>query len=665
MRPHSQSGSVALVALCCVAVLGIALASYLAVSNQSMKLSNRGYAADVSRHMAEMGLERAIRGFSFNVFSGGWTLSGNTAKRTIPITSSNYGNSGITGTINIRVDNYRDTANNKAVVWSARTTYAVGAYVWYQGVWYLCISAPPSKQDPSNTTYWTAAPAPWCGSTNYRPGNIAILGGNAYRCKAGGANVNQTPPNTTYWTSYAASNWSSATTYNIDDVVFSGGVAYRCLASSSNNAPPHTTYWLSEPVIYSEGVATLPDSTGTIIKTQLRALVAPAPLFPNALGATTLVTLSSTGTVDSYNQPLAGAYNAGTTYAPGDVARSGTTYYRCISTSTGNAPPNATYWTAAPLGYSAVIAGGNTAGTAVSVTSAVMGGYVAAPSTTTAPYAPQASFGAGASVPSLINSDGSVTSPHPSASKVDLTRISRSPYIPQFDIQSISTGTSLPASLGNGTRLFQGPLSLGTPGATTPTIYNITATYDTGLTGGISTSGSPGTAYPGLDLYEPNHDLTIVGPVILNVTGLFNIYQGSITIASGGSLEIYFTGILDIGYPTAVATAGIDNNTDDPTKVLIVGTSVTNTVNNHYVRTRRPFCGLIYMPNAYLTMTNSFTNHLYGAFSASNIKFTNTVNFHYDTSLRTAGAIGTFIDGPYMITEWRELTDPAEKVTLP
>ena len=40
-KNQAQKGSVVLVALCCVAVLGIALASYIALSNQAVKLSNR------------------------------------------------------------------------------------------------------------------------------------------------------------------------------------------------------------------------------------------------------------------------------------------------------------------------------------------------------------------------------------------------------------------------------------------------------------------------------------------------------------------------------------------------------------------------------------------------------------------------------------------------
>jgi len=40
----------------------------------------------------------------------------------------------------------------------------------------------------------------------------------------------------------------------------------------------------------------------------------------------------------------AGAYNAGTAYAIGDAVTSGGATYYCIAPTTGNAPPNATYW---------------------------------------------------------------------------------------------------------------------------------------------------------------------------------------------------------------------------------------------------------------------------------------------------------------------------------
>ncbi|HSN18363.1 MAG TPA: hypothetical protein VLV87_09135, partial [Gammaproteobacteria bacterium] len=48
----------------------------------------------------------------------------------------------------------------------------------------------------------------------------------------------------------------------------------------------------------------------------------------------------------AYTAPA--AYGAGTTYNQGDMCSSGGTNYYCIATTTGNAPPNATYWYAMP-----------------------------------------------------------------------------------------------------------------------------------------------------------------------------------------------------------------------------------------------------------------------------------------------------------------------------
>ena len=601
---HPQRGSLILVVMCLLAVLGIALASYLAVSNQSMRLSNRGYAVDVSRHLAEMGLERALGSYSANTFSG-WTRSGNQATLTFPITSSHYGTTGIGGTVYLRVDNYRDTT--KAIPWSVLTTYAVNDYVWYQGVWYLCKTAPPANQDPSDTTYWTAAPAPWSPIANYRPGNIATLGGNAYRCIL--AHINTTPPNAAHWTaqSPAATTWSAGPTYNVDDVVFSGGVAYRCVSSHSNHAPPDTTYWLSAPVIYAEGVAVLPDDAGTIIKTQLRALVAPAALFPNAAGSTTYTRLASSGTVDSYNSVLG-------------------TYAAQVAT---------------PTNYSAVLAGGNTAGTAVTVTTATVRGYVAAPGASTSPYAPRWTYGA-------------ATVTGSAATGIDLTRVSRSPYVPQSDIQTIAASASVTL---NSLSVSSGTTDLPRVGDTISAdgkYYYYTTSY----------------------LYlSSGYTLNINGPVVIDVrpigsSGHLYIEQtGAIVIANNAtaSLEAHFGGRLFI-YSQNNAFGGIQNLTLDPKRCILLGTSITNTANYHYLAVRNvsfTFYGVVYMPDAYLQIYNPrpYTQNLYGALSASNIYFQHAANLHYDTTLRTAVISG--VDAPYQITEWRELTDPAEKITLP
>ena len=563
MRRQSQKGTVILVALSCVTVLGIVLASFLAVSNQAMKLSNRNYAKDVSKQLAEMGLERALRSFNYDTF-GSWTHpDATTATQTVAVSSSHYGNSGITAAINIRVNHYRDT--NKTAIWSGLTNYAANDFVWYQGVWYLCTSAPPSNQAPTNTAFWTSAPEAWSPYANYQVGNLALSGGTVYRCIA--ANLNQVPPNATYWTGSSAAAWNASTAYGVNDVALSGGTPYRCIAAHSNHVPPNSAYWLGAPVIYAEGVATLPDSTATTIKTQLHATIAPAPLFPNAVGATTLVNLAASGTLDSYNSVL-GTYNQ--TTAP---------------FSAGS--PN--------IGSSAVLAGGNTSGTAVNVTSARVAGYVTAPSASTSPYAPRWSFGGTAIV--------TATTSGTPGTKIDLTRVSRSPYVPQFDVQSVSGAASLPSG---STILPDGANSLGTAGAAAPSIYNVTGTYDNGTS----------TLYSGLYLPDGADILTINGPVILNVTGTLYTYYGRIVISPTGSLEIYFTGQLWVG---SGATSGIQNQTLDPRKCILVGTSSANTSSSHYYWSTDPFYGTIYMPNAYVSTWNNVTIH--GAISAKKRRF--------------------------------------------
>jgi hypothetical protein len=235
------------------------------------------------------------------------------------------------------------------------------------------------------------------------------------------------------------------------------------------------------------------------------------------------------------------------------------------------------------------------------------------------------------------------------ANKLDLTRVSRSPFIPQFDIQAVAGADVLP----NGTTvLADGPTTLGTAGASTPSIYRVTGTYQNGIT----------TLRSGIYLEDAADILTIDGPVILNVIGSWlYVSSGKIEITTNGSLEIYFNGQLWVG---SGATSGIQNLTLDPKKCILVGTSTYNNSSYHYYWATFPFYGTIYMPDAYVSTWTNVVIH--GAISAKNISFPQAGGvLHYDTSLRTAGKIGTFIDAPYEIAAWRELTDASERVVLP
>jgi len=351
--------------MCFMAVLGIALTTYIALSANAMRMSDRSYFTQVSSHLAEMGLERSLRSFGFNDF-GGWTISGTTAKQTISVTTSHYASSGITAAINLRVDHYN------ATVWNSTTAYTTSSMVWYRGVWFQCISG-HTNQVPPNTTYWKSAASPWKANVNYNATgtDIVISGGSAYRCTA--SNSNQAPPNSSYWSSaYSIAPWDSATSYAIDDVVLSGGTRYRCIAAHSNQAPPNATYWIGPPVIYSEGTVDLADRGTAAIKTQLRAAVAPMAMFPNLLGATGstgTITFASThtGTISSYNSPLdsshstagasaiiaaSGNVNVGNTNIAGYVASGGTVTQN--SAKVGNVSP-ATSWDSSRVSTSAFV----------------------------------------------------------------------------------------------------------------------------------------------------------------------------------------------------------------------------------------------------------------------------------------------------------------------
>ena len=608
MRPRQKTGSVTLVALSCVTVLAMAVASFLSVSNLTMKLGHRSYAKDVSYQLAEMGLEQALRAFNdnataaavANAFSS-WTLAGITATKSLSIASSRYGNSGITTAINIRVDHYLST--RKTTPWNVLTTYAVNDFVWYQGVWYLCKAAPPSKETPANTAYWTSAPESWNPAANYRVGNMVLFGGTTYTCKV--ANVSQAPPNSTYWNVPAAVlPKSELTAYVVDNVIFSGGMPYRCISAHSNQLPPNPTYWLSAPVIYAEGVAVLPDRHATTLKTQLRATLAPATLFPNAAGATTYTNLASGGVVDSYNS-VTGAYNVG-----------------------GN------------IGSSAVLAGENPAGLAVSILTARVNGYVAAPSTSSSPFPPNWNY---ATATAIVTSTPAPTIP---STRIDLTRVSRSPYVPQFDIRPVTAPNSLSNPAGTVTLPRAGDIV----SADGKYYYATSATLD----------------------INSGDILNIDGPVVIDVqpstaqwwiqgSGKIVIGAPTVPIKPTASLEIHVSNLLDIGSDT---TGGIQNLTLDPTRCVILSTNTTNVSAKNWFWPIIPFYGVVYMPNAFLHVWNTGYNlPIYGALSAKNIYFESVAALHYDTALRTAVISG--VDTPYRLTEWRELTDPSERVALP
>lgn len=559
-----------------------------------------------------------------------------------------------------------------ASTWVASKAYAVGDLVAApSGTFYRCISAHTSNattQTTSNTSLWEPT-INWASGSSYSVGNLVMApNGATYRCIAAhtsNASSNATDNSSlwdavTPWDPYTSYNtdligyplWGSGIAYSTGTIVYyqppdinghpSSGMLYRCRSahtSSSGTNPTSTTYWEAGTVDYSTWTSTTGFRVGDIAFYPVTGL-----LYRCKVAHTNQAPASSTVTNATYWEHTAtdyAAWSSATAYEVGDIVyrAANQTVYRCIQAHTNQTPPNATYWSTAMYGYSAVVA----APAVTSSSTAVIRGFVNATTT---------SFGSNA----IVQGPTSTASP-----KVDPARVFSNPYVPQFEPPASyaalsGPGISLPDSEGNGTVLYEGARTLGTPGATSPSVYNITATY----------YNSSWSSTSGLYLDSSTDVLTIVGPVILNISGRLYTNSGRIVVAPTGSLEIYFNGSqLYVGNSTTGTGGGIINQTFDPAKMLIVSASTYNSSSYHYYWSRHPFHGLIYLPDAYLHKWNSgYNGEIYGAVSAKTVYFNHAANVDYDLALRTAGSIGTYIEQPFQIVSWRELTDPAEQISL-
>jgi Tfp pilus assembly protein PilX len=269
--PKFSRGAIALVALSFVSVLGLVLAGDFAISQQSMRLSSRSYGATVSEQLAELALEEALRAINTNNFADwtsgtapnltrvDWTLTAATATATATITppATRYGNSGVTGTAKIRIDNY--DAYNRNATWTAGTAYRIGDLIGYGAVWYRCVqnhTAVLLANRPPNLSFWVPAPIPWQWSSDkvYSPFEIVNSAGTWYRYVNSTASSGNALSDPRFWRAIPSglplpTVWSNQTTYHqgsvVSDVV-SGDViwfVYVNAASSSGNPTSNATYW--------------------------------------------------------------------------------------------------------------------------------------------------------------------------------------------------------------------------------------------------------------------------------------------------------------------------------------------------------------------------------------------------------------------------------------
>ncbi len=567
------------------------------------------------------------------------------------------------GTITPANTTYWSGSPLQVTAWKPNRQYAQYDTVRYKGLWYICLTTHIS-QLPNNSasTYWAVAPraaANWDSTRYYERDDAINYSGVWYRCLI--PHKAQTPSSSpTYWSVLTTSSsgsgvyvWNASTAYVAGAYCSYGGVWYKCVAATTANAaqsPNNTNYWTPSwkqswqpnatdsagaPVIYADATITLGDRTTS--KTQLRTTIARASLFPNAIGSNTAVSVGSAGTVDSYDGSV---YTQTTQGTP--------TVYTYQQNSGAFSPTNLN------VGYSAVIAAAGSTSPSLTITgSATIQGFLAAKPASNSPYTPIAQYGTSAI---LKNSDGTVTSYDPSYANVDLTRISRSPFVPQFATLPVSGSASPTSELGaafsadnfqKGLALASATnLYLGTPGSAVPSRYY--------LNGDLVIGG--GTI----------NNVYIMGPVILFINGNFQITGATtnlLTIYPTGSAEIHIAGGLNVD----TASSGIDNKTLDPKQLIIICDTTSNTA-QYYQDINKSLYGVLYVPNTTYSPNGLYFNHatstttIYGAVSANNVSFKNNAVVHYDTSLRYATFPG--VDQPYTVTNWTELAT-TEAATMP
>ncbi len=111
--PKSNQGSVLIVAMLLAAIIAIALGSYISMSTNALKLSNRSFYENASMNLADSGLELGVYALNQNNWTGWDTSDGVNAKQTF--TGFNYPQN-TTGKVKVYIQNYSPGVGQVPVV---------------------------------------------------------------------------------------------------------------------------------------------------------------------------------------------------------------------------------------------------------------------------------------------------------------------------------------------------------------------------------------------------------------------------------------------------------------------------------------------------------------------------------------------------------------------
>ena len=239
----------------------------------------------------------------------------------------------------------------------------------------------------------------WNNSTNYQLGDTVTYGGYSYVAKTN--NIGKQPTtNPSDWDVFTTGfnfqgDWNTLTNYKIGDVVRAGGTTYVAVADSSNQPPPHVSYWnrlnsglswtnnsqsytqvagitvtglgagarfdvirskTAYTVTVSDGFGGLGYSNGNTIKILGSSVGGLTP--SNDIHIT--VTNTNIGEITEITSSgYSSTWTSGVTYLVGDVVLFGASSYTCVQTHTSSTPSrpdndaSADYWNLLALGSEA------------------------------------------------------------------------------------------------------------------------------------------------------------------------------------------------------------------------------------------------------------------------------------------------------------------------
>ena len=121
----NERGAALLAAVCFATVLAVALTSYLSLCYRTLELSGRSVQGMRSIELAESGLEEALWALNKNDWAG-WTIAGANATKTV---SGFTYDSGVTGSISLRVSGYDGSAGTRTLSATGTTTLPDGSSV--------------------------------------------------------------------------------------------------------------------------------------------------------------------------------------------------------------------------------------------------------------------------------------------------------------------------------------------------------------------------------------------------------------------------------------------------------------------------------------------------------------------------------------------------------